>query len=427
MSEYTVRTEALANASSNLKSISQRISEIASETGTVLRNTRRTGAEAITRLAKDTIMVGSVRLCSEEMKTLATLLETVAELYHTSERYVIEKDFKAAQEYAKGFSDDGFADFSQFDMTEIYLEGRNDTLDAILFALTRPLTDGIKSAFNKLIGGDDFNDEVFKKTILRMLANSDSKKYDLSGLKDVIKFTKNTAGAQINLTDDLLEALGEESDLSELIGGMGGEVIGNLSDILSAGETGVDIVELCINDYAKTISSLEAMKEGLQAVGGDQRTINYIDEIIADYNNKFATSVEMVNKTIVDFGVDEGLDLATDAATCGLFSIADTLHGGIWNAFDLPDKGESLAGVYVSAKYSDDLIASYNYYAEKLQSGNYTQNDVDMCKSMFEMARAAKIDEYTCIKANVGREDREFLDAEIEKLRNLQWNSGAMS
>ena len=126
MSEYTVRTEALANASSNLKSISDRISEIASETGTVLRNTRRTGAEAITRLAKDTIMVGSVRLCSEEMKTLATLLETVAELYHTSERYVIEKDFKAAQEYMKGFSDDGFADLGQFDMTEVYLDGRND-------------------------------------------------------------------------------------------------------------------------------------------------------------------------------------------------------------------------------------------------------------------------------------------------------------
>lgn len=424
MSDFSVKTEVLATASSNLQSISEKIGSIASETRTTLRKTKTSAAASITDFAKDTILVASINLCAVDTKNLSKLLTDVVDLYNTSENYVINKDFKAAEEYMKGFSDDGFVDFSIFDTTDTYIDGRNDTLDAILFALTRPLTDGIKSAINKAIGGDDFNDEVFKETIIRMLSNSDSKKWDLSGLKDTLEFANNTAGAEVDLTNALLEALGEEG-LDKLVGGMEGKALSNLSTLLTAGESGVEIVELYINDYANTISSLETMKAGLQAVGGDERTIQYIDELIAEYNNKFATSVETVTETAIDIGVDEALSYATDAATGGLFSIADTLHGGIWNAFDLPNKGESLAGVYASTFYSDDLVAAYNHYAEKLQSGNYTQNDVEMCKSMFEMARSAKIDEYTNIKANVGKEDREFLDQEIEKLKNLSWNTGA--
>lgn len=426
MADFSVKTEALATASSNLQNISERIDSIASQVSTVLKNTRRTGAEAITRLAKDTIIAASIGICRDDMKNLSTLLGNVVDLYNTSENYVINKNFKAAEEYMNGFSNDGFVDLDEFDLTRIYLDGRNDTGDAIIFALTRPLTDGVKSLFNKIAGGDDFNDEVFKETILRMLANSEPKKYDLSGLKDLISFANDTGGTSVDITDSLLKALGEDG-LDELIGGMEGKAVSNLSTILTAGESGVEILELYINDYANTISSLETMKAGLQAVGGDQRTIDYIDELIGEYNNKFSTSVETVTETLVDYGVDEALTLATEAATGGLFPIADALHGGIWNAFDLTDKGESLAGVYASTYYSDDLVAAYEHYAEKLQSGNYTQSDVDMCKSMFEMARSAKIDEYTNIKANVGKEDREFIDKEIARLQSLTWNTGAVS
>ena len=405
MPEFYVNTETLSTESENLKTISDQVKRIASETLKILRKTKTSATSSIATLAKDTIVFASINLCAEEMKSLSKLLTDVVDLYNTSENNVISKNFNAAEVYMKGFSDDGFVDFSVFDTTDTYIDGRNDTVDAILFALTRPITDGIKSAINKVIGGDGINEEVRKETIIRMLSNSDSKTWDLSGLKDAIEFANNTAGAKVDMTDALLEVLGEEG-LDKLVGGMEGKVLSNLSNLLTAGESGVEIVELCINDYANTISSLETMKAGLQAVGGDEKTIQYIDELIAEYNDKFATSVEKVTETALDIGVDKALSYATDAATGGLFSIVDTLHGGIWNAFDLPNKGESLAGVYFSSFYSDDLIAAYNHYAKKLQSGNYTQNDVDMCKSMFEMARNAKIDEYTNIKVNVGKEDK---------------------
>lgn len=101
MADFSVKTEALSTASSNLQNISERIDSIASQVSTVLKNTRRTGAEAITRLAKDTIIVASIGICKDEMHSLSVLLADVAELYANGEKNISDKSFGYGTETRK--------------------------------------------------------------------------------------------------------------------------------------------------------------------------------------------------------------------------------------------------------------------------------------------------------------------------------------
>lgn len=61
-------------------------------------------------------------------------------------------------------------------------------------------------------------------------------------------------------------------------------------------------------------------------------------------------------------------------------------------------------------------------YAEKLKSGNYTQADYDNCKSAFEFAKQAKIQEYENIREFSTAETKEYIDQEIAKLKATKWN-----
>lgn len=87
------------------------------------------------------------------------------------------------------------------------------------------------------------------------------------------------------------------------------------------------------------------------------------------------------------------------------------------------DKGEALGAVYASSHYSDDLIASYNYYADKLKGGNYTAHDIEMCKTMFELSKAAKIEELNNILMLTRDEFHEEIRDQIYTLVDMEWNT----
>lgn len=94
MSDFAVKTEALSSVSSNLKSISGKIADIASEVKELLPKTKTSAAAAITDFAKDMIIIASINMCAEDTKNLSKNLADIIDLYNASENSVINKKFE---------------------------------------------------------------------------------------------------------------------------------------------------------------------------------------------------------------------------------------------------------------------------------------------------------------------------------------------
>lgn len=424
MSDFSVNINSLTNASESFKREAESINAISSEVSSILKQTKSSANSWIVDVAADYYIKKCIEACAGDMNKLATKITEIAELYIQSEKFIQDRNFRETLIYINGFANDGFVNFDDYSLTDLFLDDRNETKDAVLFALTRDLTEGLSSLIKREVGLDDFNDEIYKDTILRMLNHIEKKRIDLSPITETLDIIDSTVANPMELTDNFLKVVDGEG-YSDSLKGLSGAALKNLGDLLAMGKDGVEIVELYMNDYLTTIIALEDMKKGLQQVNGSQRTIDYINELIDSYNNKFETSLNNVCETAIDIGVDKTLDATINTATGGLFGFVDSSQGFIWDAMGLSEKGDCLGSVYASYQYSDDLVASYNYYAQKLQSGNYTESDVQMCKTMFEMARQARIDEYTYMQRLVGKDDKAILNEEINKLENLKWNSGA--
>lgn len=318
------------------------------------------------------------------------------------------------------FEEDGFESFEKIDILERFLITRNETGDAILYGLSQPLTEGLKSIIKKPLGLDDFNDETYKDSIRKIIFSQVQKQVDLEKGKKTI-----------NITGEVVETIDGAADLKEYLKTSGLSVfeemddslLGKFAEYLELGEAGLELAEIWLNDYSATVTAIKNMKEGLIAVGGDQRAIEYCDELIEEYNNKVSATLDLTMNKIVDKTIDEGVDSTLNLVTVGLWEVADFAHGLIWNVSGVEDKGEALGAVYASSHYSDDLIASYNYYADKLKSGNYTAHDIEMCKTMFELSKAAKIEELNNILMLTRDEFHEEIRDQIYTLEDMEWNT----
>ena len=119
-------------------------------------------------------------------------------------------------------------------------------------------------------------------------------------------------------------------------------------------------------------------------------------------------------------GTEAGLGYVSSLATGGLLAFAVEAQGLVFELTGATAKGDQLASIYASDKYSSDLIRSYEYYFNKVKSGDYTQEDVRMCEYMFELAKTAKINEYTTIKNEFSTKDgASYLREKIDELEEM--------
>ena len=320
------------------------------------------------------------------------------------------------------FDSDGFQNFDEIDILQRFLDARNTTKDAVLFGLSRGLTEGVKSLINKSFGKDDINDKAYKASIIAVINNIVEYDLDLEFEKEALSAIKsiNSTCKDYNDFCELMRKNKETTKYLKMIDNKSYEKIGKL---ISYGTKGVETVEIIFTDYSKTIAALEKMRNGLIAVNGDQKTIDYCNELIDEYNNKFSKVVDIVWDTAVDKSIDGGLDVITNISTGGLFGIANTAHDFIWDISGVTSDGDALASIYASSNYSYSLIEAYNFYADKLKNGDYTDDDIENCKMMFELSKTSKLEELKNIKRLTKKEYHEEIDFQIEKLENMTWNT----
>lgn len=320
------------------------------------------------------------------------------------------------------FEKDGFQSFDEIDVLERFLKARNTTKDGVLFALTRGLTEGVKSLINHQFGKDDMNDEAYKASIIAIINNIVEYDLDLDFEKEALSTIK-TINSTCKDYNDFCELMRKNKETTKYIKMIDDKSFEKIGKLVSYGTKGVETVEIIFTDYGKTIAALEKMRDGLIAVNGDKKTIDYCNELIDEYNNKFSKVVDIVWDTAVDKSIDDGLDVITNISTGGLFNIANTAHDFIWDISGITSDGDALASIYASANYSYNLIESYNYYANKLRSGDYTDDDIENCKMMFELSKTAKLEELKKIKRLTKKEYQEEIDFQIESLENMTWNN----
>lgn len=424
MSEFSVDFNGVKASVDKLNALSGKVQNIASESHAIMSDLKLAFSLRVAISLQRVMLYNIIKGSADEIKNLATVADNALTLYRSYETNI--EQYSSERLLGEKYEDSDFADLSGFVFTDTFLDNRNQTLDGILFALTRPFTSGIKSVINKYVfNEDDMNDEVYKDTIKRTIENmlkNNSWGFVYDGANGRLEISKTVVDG-INTYDDFCELLVKNGENYKYLSGLNIDSFKNLGTLISFGQEGVEAAELLINDYTKNIAALNAMKEGLQAVNGDERAIGYIDEIISEYTNKYETIMSNVCNWAVETGVDKGVDIATGVVTGGVFPIVDFAQSAIYDVIGVSDKGDALAGIYASQHYSGDLMNAYEMYAEKLKSGSYTQSDVDMCQQMFELAKAAKIDEYTNIMALCNdSEDKKIISEELAKLEKLQWN-----
>lgn len=313
----------------------------------------------------------------------------------------------------------GRADLRRFNDTDDFLNGRSGFWDSVLFGLSRDWFEATLDVFRKSYGHDDMNDKAYKNSIKQLVVQVP---YDVEFEMNCVAIAEKVADSACIYNDfvNIVEENCKNKKVLKHLKKFDADAFEKLGKVASHGQKGVEIVETIFTDYTQTIESLEKMKEGLKAVGGDPIVIDYIDEMIIEYDNKVFQAVDVVTSTVVEEGAEAGLKYISAAATGGLLSVVVDAQGFLVKVTGFTAKGDQLASIYASDKYSTDLVRSYEYYFDKIKSGNYTEEDVKMCEYMFELAKNAKINEYTTIKNEFSSKSKvSYLQEKIEELEYM--------
>lgn len=423
MSDFEVNTNVLQNCAGNFERYAKELNSVATECSSILSQLRGGLSTRVSATISKIAVSGSVSMCQMDMISLKKAITSAVQQYLHSEVNVKEKSYgKSTRTNSSGDKDNkkgkitDLPSLNDYNLTDEFLDGRNETKDAILFALTRNLLDGITGLIKK----DDINDEIYKDQI-RDLVNRYNGDTD-EGIEDVLNYLKKDGVDPIKGYNEILKIIEDGGEKLEWLKEISPDELSLISKYLKYGTKGVEAAKIILTDYSNTIKGLESLKKTLMSTNGDPKIIGYIDEMTAECNNKFGQILNMGHEMAVDYSADKMCEWIGDAATGGLLNVATVSQEIIWNKLELGSKGDKLASIYASSQYSDNLVQTYNMYAEKLKSGNYTQSDYDNCKAAFEFAKQAKIQEYENIREFSTAETKEYIDQEIAKLKSTKWN-----
>lgn len=411
MEEFSVNTAELESLSSEMKTISSNLDMIAGSTAGTIKKLRKAISDKLGLIIKDNGAVEKIRKCSLYTDKMSLALLDIAGIYERTENNISEKKFHS-----------NLPNLTGYDLADEFLDSRNQTKDAIIFGTTRGITEGLTALISQLFEIDDFTDDFNEKMIKeQILTVIDCNDIDLEFEEGVIDQLKKYLTDPAKYYNDIVELLEKSGEKYKYLKNCDQEFFEKLGKTLNYSSKGIELLDIIISDYSETLAKLEVMRTSLQSVNGDPEIINYIKELEEEYENKGIMIIDNVLDLVVNKGLDETIKIISNYATGGLLGIATGGYDLMMGVTGLSGKGDALASVYISNRYSDDLVASYEQQKAKIQSGNYTQEEYENCKTSFELARNAKIKEYENIRKHSKKETQKYIDQEIKKLESLKF------
>ncbi len=360
-------------------------------------------------------------------------------------------------------SDNMYEKLIEFDATSLFIDSRNTTVDAIAVGWT---SDWLKN-FTSLFGvGDNVNEIMVRKSIESVISELLKNKHETEDffegytsalMPEEVETAKKIIGLSIDtgkiyseteianllkidvkdITEsdylkwlcqsDNLKFLNQISDKIDL-------TIGAYGDAVDTLDISTQLLAKVFNDYTEDTKYLEAIKQALVDGGYDNKTVNdVVDTMLWEYRNQYISAAVDGIEKLAEMGIDKGVDKVLPLLD--VFIDTKDISSSI---IGLTDTTDNLGNIYATQQYSYGLVEKYEFYRQKINSGNYTQSDVEQCNTYFELAKAAKLQEYKAIETVTedalnsvnsifhSSEDKQYtrdilvkIDAEIERLESL--------
>ena len=170
--------------------------------------------------------------------------------------------------------------------------------------------------------------------------------------------------------------------------------LGVWDDATKSIEVSTELLQKVFTDYTKDIFILETIRQALLDGGYSNETVNsVVDQMLWEYRNQYMSAAIDGIEKLADMGIDEVIKLAGGSTLESFIAVKDI--GSIVSGLD--DQADALSTIYATQQYSSALVDKYEQYAEKIRSGNYTEDDVNQCALYLKMATTAKIQEYNAM------------------------------
>lgn len=375
----------------------------------------------------------------------------------------------------------------QFDATSLFIDSRNTTEDAIAIGWTGDWMKNFLSAtgvddwvnnswmnkwLEKITGQkfnfniENVNETIMRKSIEAVISSVLVNKHDVEDFYDSytkalmpeeVEIGKKIIGLSIDAGEiyseteianllkidvkditesDYLKWLCQSDNLKFLkdISDKIDLTIGTYGDAVDILDISTQLLTKVFNDYTEDTRYLEAIKQSLIDGGYDNKTVNdVVDNMLWEYRNQYMSAAVDGIEKLAEMGIDKGVDKVLPLLD--VFIETKDISSSI---IGLTDTTDNLGNIYATQQYSYGLVEKYEFYRQKINSGNYTQSDVEQCNTYFELAKAAKLQEYKAIKTVIedalnsvtsvfhSSEDKQYtrdilakIDAEIERLESL--------
>ena len=351
----------------------------------------------------------------------------------------------------------------EFDVTSLFLESRDTSKDALALGWT---SDWLKN-LTSLIGiSENVNEDAIRKSIEALISEILVNQHDAQnyyenlvnnlkpeeteiGTKIIKLFVKT---GKIHTKNEIAKILGIDirtitdsdylnflcqSDNLEFLNKISDKIdtsIGAYGDAVDTLEISTQILTKVFNDYTEDIEYLTAIKEALTDMGYDNEAVNkVVDKMLWEYQNQYISAAYDGIEKLIEIGIDKGTDKILP-----LLDVFINTKDISSSVIGLKDTTDDIANIYATQQYSYSLVEKYEFYRQKINSGSYTQNDVNLCEKYFKLAKAAKLQEYKSIKTTlekalnsvgsvfVSSEDKQYtrdvlieINKEIERLESL--------
>lgn len=359
------------------------------------------------------------------------------------------------------------AEIVGFDFTELVLDSRNPSKDALAIGWTRDWVKNLTSLFTRGFGfGENANETIMRTSIETVIKELLENKHEVSDFLE--DYTDNLMPEEVEMSKKIVDHFlktGEiytEIEMAELmkvsvhefrrshyydmlkqidnkaflkkISNKLNKTIGAYSNAVEAYDMTTQVLTKLFTDYTEELKYLKAIKTALIDGGYDNKTVNdIVDSMIWGYTNQFNDTVKYIADEGADLAINKGLDKVLPLLD--VFISAKDISSEL---IGLKVTTDNVANIYATQQYSYALVDKYNWYRTKINSGVYTQEDIQQCQLYFRMAKAAKLEEYKSIKVTLedavnsggaifsSSEDKQYtrdilseLDGEIERLERL--------
>lgn len=323
----------------------------------------------------------------DELYALGTALTDVAAIYAAVDNRLLKSELES-DKVKKYMDAKGRGLFISYTWGGDFTSKLN-AVDAALMVFFQQF-DISKEQILKLINGQGYKYKQFKDIITETVDEAcDTADYtsEIEKMRKALDMLKNGEKVSDFLTPD------EYKLLKQFFKGLDVD-LDNVSGPLEIADDSIKVLSEMFGDYSKNIEILKSLKN-LDAYGNNPVAQQVVDDMLTSYQDKIAGAMKNVTDILVDKGYDTAADALADATpVMAVVKGVDTTIKVVGVVTGGGTYTENLADYCYTTDLRTDATAAFTVAYDKLQSGNYTSQDVTNFENAFAYNKQLAVRQY---------------------------------